>query len=159
MLVDAFVEIPKGSQNKYEFDVKKGHFVLDRVLYGSVHYPGEYGFIPNTIAEDGDPLDILVLSNVPTFPGCMVKARVLGALEMVDDKGRDVKILAALDNDPRYDELQTLKDVPHHILKEIEHFFQIYKQLEGKETAVDGWRDLDFALKVIEESRNNFAAL
>ncbi|MDD2431275.1 MAG: inorganic diphosphatase [Firmicutes bacterium] len=153
MLVDAFVEIPKGSQNKYEFDVKKGQFVLDRVLYGSIHYPGEYGFIPGTLAEDGDPLDILVLSNVPTFPGCIVEARVLGALEMADDKGRDVKILAALNKDPRYDELQSLSNVPNHILKEIEHFFRIYKQLEGKETAVDGWRDLDFALREIEQSK------
>jgi len=153
VLVDAFVEIPKGSQNKYEFDVKKGQFVLDRVLYGSIHYPGEYGFIPGTLAEDGDPLDILVLSNVPTFPGCIVEARVLGALEMADDKGRDVKILAALNKDPRYDELQSLSNVPNHILKEIEHFFRIYKQLEGKETAVDGWRDLDFALREIEQSK------
>ncbi|HHY18296.1 MAG TPA: inorganic diphosphatase [Firmicutes bacterium] len=153
MLVEAFVEIPKGSMNKYEYDLKKGVFRLDRVLYGSIHYPAEYGFIPDTLAEDGDPLDILVLSNVPTFPGCILEARVLGALEMADDKGRDVKILAALDKDPRFDEMQSLKDVPHHILKEIEHFFGIYKELEGKMTDVDGWRDLDFAVNIINESK------
>jgi len=153
MLVEAFVEIPKGSQNKYEYDVKRGIFYLDRVLYGSIHYPAEYGFIPHTLAEDGDPLDILVLSNIPTFPGCLLDARVLGALEMADDKGRDVKILAALEKDPRFNEMQSLEDVPMHILKEIEHFFRIYKELEGKQTAVDGWRNLEFAIKVIEESK------
>lgn len=153
MLVEAFVEIPKGSQNKYEYDLKTGFFRLDRVLYGSIHYPAEYGFIPHTLAEDGDPLDILVLSNIPTFPGCVLDARVLGALEMADDKGRDVKILAALDKDPRFNEMQSLEDVPLHILKEIEHFFRIYKELEGKQTAVDGWRDIDYAIRVIEESK------
>lgn len=153
MLVEAFVEIPKGSQNKYEYDLKRGIFYLDRVLYGSIHYPAEYGFIPHTLAEDGDPLDILVLSNIPTFPGCLLEARVLGALEMADDKGRDVKILAALEKDPRFNEMQSLDDVPVHILKEIEHFFRIYKELEGKQTAVDGWRDLEFAIRVIEESK------
>ncbi len=153
MLVEALVEIPKGSQNKYEYDVKRSIFYLDRVLYGSIHYPAEYGFIPHTLAEDGDPLDILVLSNIPTFPGCLLDARVLGALEMADDKGRDVKILAALEKDPRFNEMQSLEDVPMHILKEIEHFFRIYKELEGKQTAVDGWRDLEFAIKVIEESK------
>jgi inorganic pyrophosphatase len=153
MLVEAFVEIPKGGQNKYEYDTNRGVFRLDRVLYGSIHYPAEYGFIPDTLAEDGDPLDILILSNEPTFPGCVVEARVLGALEMADDKGRDVKILAALDKEPRFAELQSLKDVPTHILREIEHFFRIYKELEGKETAVDGWRDLEFAKQVIQESQ------
>ena len=156
MVVDAFIEIPKFSYNKYEYDPERGVFRLDRPLYSPVHYPGDYGFIPETLAEDGDPLDILVIADHPTFPGCLVPARVIGALVMRDEKGQDLKILSVVDNDPRTREIQDLGDVPEHIRREIEYFFAIYKDLEGKPTAVAGWRDRAYAEQEIELSRRAY---
>lgn len=155
-LVSAFIEIPRGSRNKYEYDEEAGVWHLDRVLYSSVHYPTDYGWIPNTLAEDGDHLDILVLVQEPTFPGCMIEARPLGGLDMSDEAGRDFKMLAVPEGDPRFSHYQTLNDVGPHWLKEIETFFQTYKLLEDKETEVLGWHGRDHALKVLRECRERY---
>ncbi len=151
LVVDAKIEIPTGSQNKYEYDEEKGAYVLDRVLYSPMHYPTEYGYIDQTLALDGDPLDILVLTTFPTFPGCIIQSRVIGVLVMSDDKGQDEKLLAVPTEDPRWNEVKDLSDVPEHILKEIAHFFQVYKDLENKTVTIEGWKDREFAAKLYEE--------
>ncbi|UOF90248.1 inorganic diphosphatase [Fodinisporobacter ferrooxydans] len=152
LIVDALIEIPTGSQNKYEFDKEANVFRLDRVLYSPMHYPTEYGYIENTLAEDGDPLDILVLTTFPTFPGCVIESRVIGVLVMADDKGQDEKLLGVPVKDPRFKHIQTLDDVAPHVLKEIAHFFQVYKDLEGKETKIEGWRGVEEAQKILQDS-------
>ena len=146
------VEIPRGSRNKYEYDKETGRFVLDRMLFSSVHYPADYGFIPDTLAQDGDELDALVLVGEATFPGCIIRARPVGVFEMWDEKGPDEKILAVPVSDPQWNWVQELSDVPAHLLREITHFFQVYKDLEGKQTRVGSWKDREHALRVIEES-------
>lgn len=151
LVVDAFIEIPTGSQNKYEYDKKKGVFVLDRVLFSPMHYPAEYGYLDGTLALDGDPLDILVITSFPTFPGCVIESRVVGVLIMSDDKGQDEKLLAVPTSDPRFKDVTALKDIPEHKLKEIAHFFQVYKDLENKTTTIEGWKDADFAQSLYEE--------
>jgi len=142
-VVNAVIEVPFGSSNKYEYDPELGIFRLDRVLYSPLHYPGDYGFIPGTLAEDGDPVDILVLMTRSTYPGIVLNARPLGFLEMSDEKGRDQKILAVPVDDPRYDGNRHLDSISRHRLREIEHFFTIYKELEGKETRVDTWHGME----------------
>lgn len=149
-LVHAVIEVPMNSSNKYEYDPDKGVFKLDRVLYSPMHYPGDYGFIPSTLAEDDDPVDVLVLVTAPTFPGCVVTVRPLGYLEMTDDNEADQKVLAVPAHDPRYDANRHLHTISPHRLREIEHFFNIYKELEGKKTTVDGWRGLDETHALIE---------
>lgn len=151
-IVDAFIEIPTGSQNKYEYDEEQGVFRLDRVLYSPMHYPTEYGYLKNTLARDGDPLDIMVLTTFPTFPGCVIRSRVVGVLIMSDEKGEDEKLLAVPADDPRFDQVQSLDDIPPHILKEIEHFFQVYKDLEKKETHIVGWKGVETANQLIDEA-------
>lgn len=151
LIVDAFIEIPAGSQNKYEYDKEKGAFILDRVLYSPMHYPTEYGYLENTLALDGDPLDILVLTTFPTFPGCIIESRVVGVLVMSDDKGQDEKLLAVPTNDPRWANIKTLDGVNPHTLKEISHFFQVYKDLENKKTVIEGWKDAEFANQLYQE--------
>ncbi|WP_144933347.1 inorganic diphosphatase [Paenibacillus sp. 32O-W] len=151
LVVDAFIEIPTGSQNKYEYDEDKGAFILDRVLYSPMHYPAEYGYLKNTLALDGDPLDILVLTSFPTFPGCVIEARVIGVLIMTDDKGPDEKLLGVPVNDPRFDGVNSLEDIPQHKLKEIAHFFEVYKDLENKKTVIEGWKDAAFAANLYQE--------
>lgn len=146
------IEIPKGSRNKYEFNKKQQRLVFDRMLFSSVHYPSDYGFIPDTLARDGDPLDALVLVWEPTFPGCIIQARPVGLFKMWDEKGQDDKILCVPIRDPLWNHIQSLKEVPPHLLKEIEHFFQVYKALEKKKTGVEGWHGLPTALKIIDES-------
>jgi inorganic pyrophosphatase len=133
-LIEVTVEIPSGSRNKYEYDHARHRFVLDRILYSSVHYPCDYGFIDGSLADDGDPLDVLVVISEPTFPGCVVRARPIGVLDMTDDKGHDYKILAVAHDDPRWDETRALDDLSPHRLREIENFFAIYKELEGRHT-------------------------
>ncbi|KKM08600.1 hypothetical protein SY88_23040 [Clostridiales bacterium PH28_bin88] len=155
--VKAFIEIPKGSNNKYEYDQANGEFFLDRVLYSPLHYPADYGFIPYTLAEDGDPLDILVLVTNPTFPGCTIQVKPIGALAMEDDKGPDIKILSVPVVDPRLAEMDALKSIPPHILKEIEYFFSIYKDLEGKKVFTSGWKDSSYAWEEIERASRSFA--
>jgi inorganic pyrophosphatase len=149
----AFIEIPRGSRNKYEYDEEHGTFKLDRVLYSSVHYPTDYGFIPDTLAEDGDHLDILVLVQEPTFPGCLIETRPLGGLDMADEKGPDFKVLAVPVDDPRYHHVQTLEQLGQHWLDEIETFFDTYKLLEPKQTEVLGWHGEAEARQMIARCR------
>jgi inorganic pyrophosphatase len=151
--VDVFVEIPKGSRSKYELDKKTGHIRLDRVLYSSVHYPADYGFVVGTLGGDGDPVDALVVVEEPTFPGCVVPARPIGTLIMRDAKGPDEKILAVPVGDPRFDNVRELKDLAPHWLREIESFFATYKKLEGEEVELTGWRGSRVAWSVIEQGR------
>ena len=152
----AFIEIPRGSRNKYEVDHVTGRIMLDRVLYSSVHYPSDYGFILDTLGEDGDPLDVLVLVQEPTFPGCIVPARPVGGLDMRDEKGSDFKVLAVPVGDPRYAHVQTLAELGDHWLREIETFFSTYKLLERKTTEVLGWHSAEEACTVIEQCRERF---
>jgi len=155
----AFVEIPRGSRNKYEYDDETGRFRLDRVLFSSVHYPTDYGFIPDTLAEDGDHLDILVVVQEPTFPGCLIEAWPLGGLDMADEKGGDFKVLAVPMHDPRFAHVRTLDALGAHWLREIETFFATYKMLEPKQTEVLGWHDAEEACRVIAQCRERFQAV
>ncbi len=150
--IEVTVEIPQGSRNKYEYDHVRHRFVLDRVLFSSVHYPCDYGFIEGSLAEDGDPLDVLVVIAEPTFPGCVVRARPIGVLDMADEKGHDHKILAVAHDDPRWDETHALEDLSPHRLLEIENFFQTYKTLERRHTDVRGWLGVDDAWRIIEDA-------
>lgn len=149
--INILIEIPAGSKNKYEFDKNMNAFALDRVLYASVQYPCDYGFIPNTLADDGDPLDAMVLMDQPTFPGCVIAARPIGLLEMIDGGDRDEKILCVPDKDPRYIQVKSLKDVASHRLDEIAEFFRTYKNLEKKVTEILGWKDIEAVLPLVEE--------
>jgi inorganic pyrophosphatase len=151
-ILHAIVEIPRGGQNKYEYDPELEVFRLDRVLYSSTHYPAAYGFVPGTCADDGDPLDILIMSSEPTFTGCLIEARPVGLLRMVDEKGGDEKILAVAVADPRYRQMVRLADVAPHFLREVEHFFRVYKDLEGKTVETFGWEDVESADAVIMAS-------
>jgi len=150
------IEIPKGSRNKYEYDPKIKRIKFDRMLFSSVHYPSDYGYIPDTLAGDGDALDVLVLVSEPTFPGCVIETHPIGLFEMEDEKGKDEKILCVPVHDPLWNHITHIDQVPPHLLKEIEHFFSIYKDLEAKTTKVKGWAGLEEALKIIEESRKRF---
>ena len=156
-LVTAIIEIPAGSRNKYELDKDSGQFKLDRVLYSAVHYPGDYGFIPRTLHEDNDPLDILVRINEPTFPGCQITCRPIGVLKMLDKGEPDEKILAVPSDDPYHNDIYDIADMPAHYLKEIEHFFGIYKDLEGKRVEIQGWEKSVVAFKVIQRSIERYA--
>ena len=148
--VEVTVEIPSGSRNKYEYDHVRHRFVLDRTLYSSVHYPCDYGFIEGSMADDGDPLDVLVVIAEPTFPGCVVRARPIGVLDMADEKGHDFKILAVAFDDPRWDEMNRLQDISPHLLLEIENFFRTYKTLEKRPTDVRGWLGVEDAWRTID---------
>jgi inorganic pyrophosphatase len=152
-LIEVVVEIPRGSRNKYELDHERGVLVLDRVLFSSVHYPTDYGFISGTLSLDGDPLDALVIIEEPTFPGCHLRARPIGVLNMRDEKGPDQKILAVAVGDPRYADIRDLTELGAHWLREIENFFQTYKALEPKWTEVVGWQDASVAYEVIRAAR------
>ncbi|HUZ78978.1 MAG TPA: inorganic diphosphatase [Chloroflexota bacterium] len=151
--LDILVEIPGGSQNKYEYDPRRQAIRLDRVLYSSVHYPTDYGFIQDTLAEDGDHLDAIVLVSQPTFPGCLVSGRAVAVLRMQDYNGEDQKILCACTSDPRMDGIRGLGTVPPHLLAEIENFFDTYKVLEHLQTTLRGWGDRDEALAVVRAAR------
>lgn len=154
--VEVFVEIPTGSQNKYEFDEEQGVFKLDRVLFSPQFYPAEYGYIKNTLALDNDPLDALVLVTNPTFPGCVIDTRVIGFLNMIDDGEEDQKLLTVPLEDPRFKDVHTLDDVPSHILDEISHFFKTYKDLQGKKTEIGDWEGPEAAAKLIDECFDRF---
>ncbi len=155
-VVQAVVETPKGSRNKFELDLQTGRLRLDRVLYSPLHYPADYGFLVDTLADDGDHLDVLILTHEPTFPGCVVPVRPIGLLDMRDEKGRDQKILAVPAVDPRFQETRDLPDIPHHWLLEVEHFFQVYKTLEAKETEVLGWQGAHEAWKLVESAQERY---
>jgi inorganic pyrophosphatase len=147
------IEIPKGSRNKYEYDRERRILKFDRMLFSSMHYPSDYGFFLDTLSEDGDPLDALVLVWEPTFPGCLIDVKPVGVFKMRDEKGPDEKILCVPITDPLWNHTEKLADVPPHLLKEIEHFFTVYKDLESKKVEVDGWEDRDVALRLIKESQ------
>jgi inorganic pyrophosphatase len=155
-IVNAVVEVPAGQANKYEYDEKLQVFRLDRPLFASVHYPGDYGFIPSTRSSDGDPLDILILVQEPTFPGCLVQVRPVAALAMLDQGVHDEKVLAVAQSSPVHQSIHNHTDLAPHVLREVEHFFLVYKQLEGKETQPKGWRDAARAHELIQSSHARF---
>lgn len=146
------VEIPQESQNKYEYDAEMDAIKLDRVLYSPFHYPVNYGFIPQTLSDDGDTLDAMVFSTIPFAIGTIVRARPIALFKMHDDKGRDYKILAVPMDDPRFDDINAMADLPKHTLKEIGHFFEVYKELEGKEVKVEGFEDGEAAKEEIRRA-------
>lgn len=150
-VINVLIEIPGGSKNKYEFDKDMNAFALDRVLFASVKYPYDYGFVPNTLADDGDPLDGMVMMDEPTFPGCVIAARPIGMLLMIDGGDRDEKILCVPAEDPRYNEVKSLSDIAPHRLEEIAEFFRTYKNLEKKVTEIQGWNDVDAVTPLVEE--------
>lgn len=155
--VRVVVETPKGSRNKYEYDPASGRIFLDRMLFSSMQYPADYGFVPETLARDGDPLDVLVLVGESTFPGCVIEVRPVGVFHMRDEKGPDEKILAVPLGDPQWNWIESLDQVPGHLLREITHFFEVYKELEGKETEVGGWEGSRAARDYIRTSRERYA--
>ena len=157
-VVDALIEIPYGSRNKYEVDKASGRIRLDRVLYSAMAYPAEYGYIEETLAPDGDPLDILVITSEPTVPGCIVPARVLGYLATVDRGVEDYKLIAVTDCDPRYANIQKLEDLPPFILDEISNFFENYKVLQNMQVDVGSYYSIEDTLRVIDACRRRYLA-
>jgi inorganic pyrophosphatase len=158
-VVRCVVETPKGSRNKYEYDHESDEIALDRFLSSSVVYPTDYGFVPRTLAPDGDELDALICVSEPTFPGCVIRCRTIGLFDMEDEEGVDSKLLCVPCGDPLWSTLERLEDLPRQLREEITHFFTIYKELEpGKETRVKGWRDRDAALQELEQARARYAA-
>jgi inorganic pyrophosphatase len=152
-LVDVIVEIPRGSRNKYEYDHERNIIRLDRRLFSATFYPADYGFVPETLAEDGDPLDALVLIDEPTFPGCLVEVRPVGVFWMSDEKGPDAKIISVACGDPMWDNVTDLEGLPPHLTFEIAHFFEVYKDLEpGKLTKVGGFEGVEAAWGEIDRS-------
>lgn len=150
---DAVIEIPKGSRNKYEVDHETGRVYLDRVLFTGFVYPTDYGFFENTLGEDGDPLDVLVLLDYPVFPGVGIKVRPVGVLNMSDEAGGDAKVIAVQHKDPRWMHIQDVNDIPEYTRKEIEHFFARYKDLEpGKFVKVEDWGSAADADRMIQEA-------
>jgi inorganic pyrophosphatase len=151
-VLTVMVEIPKGSRNKYELDHDSGEIYLDRMLFTSMQYPADYGFIDGTLGGDGDPLDALVFVGEPTFPGCRIRVRPIGMFRMTDEKGEDEKVLCVPLRDPMWSHVEGLEGIPRPLLDEIEHFFQVYKDLEGHEVETDGFEDLPAARRVIDEA-------
>jgi inorganic pyrophosphatase len=158
MQIEVIVEIPKGTRNKYEAD-EDGIIWLDRMLFTSTRYPEDYGYVPDSLADDGDPIDALVLMEEPTFPGCHIRARPVGVFLMRDEKGEDAKVLCVPASDPRSDHITELNHVPEHELREIAHFFDIYKDLEpGKGTQTEGWANRERAESTVTAAKRRFAA-
>src|SRR5271168_3957286 len=155
-VINAVIEIPAEGINKYEYDKKLHVFRLDRNLYSPVHYPGDYGFIPSTLSDDGDPLDVLVLVDAASFPGCVMEVRPIGILEMLDQGILDEKVLAVGKGNPRYHDVWNYSEIYPHMLKEITHFFAIYKDLEGKRVEIQGWQDASFARNKVLDAAKNF---
>ena len=148
---DVLIEIPKGSRNKYEYDFVLHKIRFDRMLFSSMMYPGDYGFIPESLALDKDPLDVLVLGSEPTFPMCVMEVKAIGVFHMTDEKGPDEKIICVPVSDPIWNLLNDISDMNPHQVKEIEHFFQVYKDLEEKKVDVGGWGNAEEAIKIYEE--------
>lgn len=155
-IINVVVEIPKNSQNKYEYDKDNQLFRLDRVLFSPIHYPGDYGIVPRTFARDGDPLDALVLVTYPTYPGTLIESRPIGVLKMLDNGEEDDKILCVPLRDIRLSDLSDIEDVQEAILNEIAHFFEVYKHLEGKKVKIIGWDKAETARKIITESMERY---
>ncbi|MCC7077707.1 MAG: inorganic diphosphatase [Acidimicrobiia bacterium] len=157
MRIEAVIEVPQGSRNKYEMDHDTGRVWLDRTLFTATAYPADYGFVPETLAEDGDPLDVLVLLDAPTFPGCHIWVRPVAVFWMRDEAGPDAKVLCVPDADPRKQHIQDLADLPDHLPAEIEHFFEVYKDLEPhKSTETRGWQGRDAAITAIEDALGRY---
>ncbi|PYS59618.1 MAG: inorganic diphosphatase [Acidobacteria bacterium] len=154
--VNAVIEIPRGQTNKYEYDKQLHVFRLDRNLYSPVHYPGDYGFIPSTLSDDGDPLDVLVLVDAPSFTGCVMIVRPIGMLRMVDQGREDEKILGVGTNNPIYRDVRDYDELYPHVTLEIEHFFTIYKELEAKATRISGWDNAAHAREIVRECHLRF---
>ncbi len=155
-VVDAIIEIPLNTKNKFEVDKKTNRIKLDRVLYSAMSYPAEYGYIENTLANDGDPLDILVISSEPTFPGCVVPARVIGYLKMIDNGYEDYKLISVVDVDPRYNEINNLSDLSSFMLDEIKDFFQNYKTLQNIAVEVGEYHSKEEALDLIKKCQEEY---
>jgi inorganic pyrophosphatase len=155
-VINVVIEIPGDGVNKYEYDKDLHVFRLDRNLYSPVHYPGDYGFIPSTLGDDGDPLDVLVLVDSPSFTGCVMEVRPIGILEMMDQGLGDEKVLCVGMGNPRYKDVWNYSEIYPHMLREITHFFSIYKDLEGKRVEVKGWRDAAFARTKVTEAQARF---
>lgn len=155
-VVEATIEIPMGTKNKYEIDKVTGKIKLNRVQYSSITYPAEYGFVENTLSPDGDPLDILVLTTEPTFPGCIIDAKIVGYLETVDNGFGDNKIIAVNNVDPRFNDIDDINQVNHHVLLEIKNFFETYKSLQKIEVTTYDFHDKAEALKVLEDCRERY---
>ncbi len=155
-VVNAIIEIPKGRRSKFEIDKKTGVMRLDRYLYSSSHYPGDYGFIPQTLAEDGDPLDVLVMVNEPTFSGCLIETHVVALFRMSEAGINDYKLLGVPNTDPLYEHIRDLDDVPPHFLREVEHFFATYKELEGVSIETDGFAPASEAIKEVSASVDRY---
>lgn len=153
MTFDVLIEIPKGSRNKYEYDFKLKKLRYDRMIFSSMMYPADYGFIPETLALDGDALDVLVLVTEPTFPGCVIEVKPIGVFHMADEKGPDEKIICVPLSDPISNSVNDLSELNPHLLKEIEHFFQVYKDLENKKVDVGGWGDVKDAEHIVSLCR------
>ncbi len=151
------IEITKGSKKKYELDKKTGFLILDRILYTSTHYPANYGFIPRTYADDGDPLDVLLICAEPIEPMTLVRAYPIGVIKMIDNGKYDEKIIAIPHGDPNYNMYTDIDQLPQHIFEEMRHFFTVYKNLEHKETAVDEVRPREEALRIIAGDIENYA--
>lgn len=152
----AVIEITKGSKKKYEMDKETGLIILDRILYTSTHYPANYGFIPRTLGDDGDPLDVLVLCSEGINPMCMVRCYPIGLINMIDGGKGDEKIIAIPFNDPTYNTYNDISELPKHIFDEMTHFFSVYKALEGKETAVDEVQGKKRAMEVLQSALENY---
>lgn len=156
-IYEAIIEIPMGTKNKYEIDKQRNLIKLDRVLYSPMTYPAEYGYIEETLAEDNDPLDILVLASSKTFPGCIVDARVVGYLDMIDSGEPDQKIIGVMNNDPRFSHINEITDIQEHTLREIKHFFKTYKDLQQNKTVVvNDFHDKIDALELIQLCKRRY---
>lgn len=147
---DVLIEIPKGSRNKYEYDFTLHKIRFDRLLFSSMMYPADYGFVPETLALDGDPLDVLVLGTEPTFPMCVMEVKPIGVFHMADEKGNDEKLICVPVSDPNWNSLNDLSDLNPHQIKEIEHFFKVYKDLEKKIVDVEGWGNAQDAVEIYQ---------
>ena len=154
--VRCLVEIPKGSRNKYEYDEELGAIVLDRFLFSSMAYPTDYGYIPETHGQDGDALDAMVCVSEPTFPGCVIPVKAIAIFRTRDEAGQDDKIICVPQDDPNWNEMEGLDDIPQQLRTEIEHFWRIYEEPEGKPVEVQGWEDAEAANELIERGRKAF---
>ena len=148
---DVLIEIPKGSRNKYEYDFRLKKIRYDRMIFSSMMYPADYGFIPETLALDGDPLDVLVLVTEPTFPGCVIEVKPIGVFHMADEKGPDEKVICVPVSDPIASKVNDLDELNPHLKAEIEHFFQVYKDLEEKKVDVGGWGNAQEAIEIYHQ--------